>query len=131
LFHGEGRKNCWWTGFSEVGFAPKLGYGFVLESTEGAAVRIWVWIDDFLIHQPTKEKTTAALSFFLDTTMDIGMLCHPKKLTPPNHIVKKCGFVFDLMCISCICIPVSKREKALATAKHLASTPQTLVPGPV
>jgi hypothetical protein len=40
LFQGKGRANCWWTGFLEIGFDPTLGYGFVLESADGPAVKI-------------------------------------------------------------------------------------------
>jgi hypothetical protein len=79
--------NCWWTGFSETAFEPGLGYGFVLTARDGPAVKMWVWVDDFLIHGPTNTKTLEALNYFLDTTVDIGMLCHPKKLTPPAQVV--------------------------------------------
>lgn len=123
LFQGKGRANCWWTGFSEIGFDPALGYGFVLESADGPAVKIWVWVDDFILHGPTEEKTTAALHFFLDTTVDIGMLCHPKKLTPPCQVVKYCGFLFDTTDIPCLRIPITKRERALAIVKHLINSP--------
>ena len=42
LFQGEARANCWWTDLSETGFDPKLGYGFVLSSADGPAVKMWV-----------------------------------------------------------------------------------------
>jgi hypothetical protein len=37
-FQGLPLAKCWWNGFSETGFDPKLGYGFILESDDGPAV---------------------------------------------------------------------------------------------
>jgi hypothetical protein len=70
-------------------------YGFVLTTKYGPAVQIGVWVDDFLLQGPTHAKMLIALEYFLDTTVKIGMLCHPKKLTPPAQIVKYCGSLFD------------------------------------
>jgi hypothetical protein len=56
LFQGEARANCWWTGYSETGFDLKLGHGIVLHGRDGPAVKIWVWVNDFIIHGPTHEK---------------------------------------------------------------------------
>jgi hypothetical protein len=47
------------------------------------------------------------------------MLCHPTKLTPPNQVVKYCGFLLDSRAIPCLRIPLSKRERALAIVEHL------------
>jgi hypothetical protein len=84
---------------------------------------MWVWVDDFLIHGPTHTKTLEALNYFLDTTVDIGMLCHPKKLTPPAQVVKYCGFLFDTTGVPCLRIPVAKRERAYAIIKHMINAP--------
>ncbi len=55
---GVATANCWWTGFSETGeYDPVLGYGYVLKAQDGLSVKIWVWVDDFLIHGLTYEKT--------------------------------------------------------------------------
>jgi hypothetical protein len=97
----------------------------VLESADGPAVKTWVWVDNFILHGPTEEETTAALHYFLDTTVDIGMLCHPKKLTPPCQVVKYCGFLFDTTNIPCLCIPITKRKRALAIVKHLINSPSS------
>jgi hypothetical protein len=118
-FQGSPRANCWWTGFSEIGFDPELGYGFILEARDGPAVKIWAWVDDFLIHGPTLEKTNRALSLFLDIALDCGLLCHPKKLTPPCQAVKYCGFILDSRGIPCLRIPVVKRERALAMVEYV------------
>jgi hypothetical protein len=82
-----------------------------------------VWVDDFILHGPTFEKTTEAVNFFLDTTLRCGMLCHPKKLVSPSQVVKYCGFLFDTTSIPCLRIPVSKRERALAIVQYLLAAP--------
>jgi hypothetical protein len=57
------------------------------------AILIRVHCDDFLIHGPTKEKTTEALNTFLDLTVDVGLLCHPGKLVPSSTTIQYCGFL--------------------------------------
>jgi hypothetical protein len=126
-FQGTPKANCWWTGFTEEGYDPDLGYGFNLIGKDGGAVRIWAFVDDFLIHGPTYEKTSRALSLFLDLALDCGMLCHPKKLTPPQQVVKYCGFLLDSQAIPCLRIPVAKRERALAIVEHLLYSPKSRV----
>lgn len=93
-----------------------------MESADGPAVKIWVWIDNFIIHGLTFSKTTAALKSFLDLMVKIEMLCHPKKFTLPAKIVKYCGFLFYTTGMPCLCIPVVKRERALAIAKQMANS---------
>jgi hypothetical protein len=126
-FQGDPTVNCWWTGFTEEGYDPDLGYGFNLIGKDGGAVKIWAFVDDFLIHGPSYEKTSRALSLFLDLTVDCGMLCHPKKLTPPQQVVKYCGFLLDSRAIPCLRIPVAKRERALAIVEHLLFSPMSRV----
>ena len=76
-----------------------------------------------MIHGPTKAKTEAALTLFLDLAVDCGMLCHPMKLTPPQQVVKYCGFLLDSWSIPCLRIPVAKRERALSIVDHLIAAP--------
>ena len=90
----------------------------------GGAVHIWVWVDDFLLHGPTYEKTARALRFFLDTAVDCGFLFHPKKLVPPCQVVKYCGFLFDTTSVPCLRIPDAKRERALAICNYLLDSPR-------
>lgn len=118
-FQGTPWANCWWTGFSEIGFHPELIYGLILESKDGPAVKVWAFVDDFVIHSATEEKTSRALTFFLDLALDCRLLCHPKKLTPPCQVVKYCGFLLDSLGIPCLRIPVSKRERALAMVEYI------------
>ncbi|CAJ1953803.1 unnamed protein product [Cylindrotheca closterium] len=84
VFKGAAKANCYWTGLRDNGFDPKLGYSFILMGQDGGAVHIWVWVDDFLIHGPSHEKTAQGLQFFLDTAVDCGFLFHPKKLVHPS-----------------------------------------------
>lgn len=125
VFQGKATANCWWTGFSATGFDPALGYGYTLIGRDGAAVKIWVWVDDFLIHGPTLSKTEAALRHFLDTAVECGFLFHTKKLVPPQQVVKYCGFLFDTKGSPCLRIPVPKRERALAICEYLLAAPPT------
>jgi hypothetical protein len=127
VFKGDPKVNCWRTGFSEDGYDPDLSYGFNLIGKDGGVVKVWAFVDDFLIHGPTHEKTSRTLSLFLDLAVDCGMLCHPKKLAPPELMVKHCGFVLDSTFIPCLRIPVPKRERALAIAEHLLDSPKSRV----
>jgi hypothetical protein len=122
-FQGDPNINCWWTAFSEEGYDPELGYGFNLIGKDGAVVKIWAFMDDFLIHGPNYDKTSRALSLFLDLAVDCGMLCRPTKLTPPQQVVRYCGFLLDSRRIPCLRVPVAKRERALAIVEHLLEAP--------
>jgi hypothetical protein len=55
-FQGDPKVNCWWTGFSETGYDPNLGYGFNWIGKDGGVVKAWAFVDDFLIHGPIYEK---------------------------------------------------------------------------
>jgi hypothetical protein len=47
-FQGTPRANCWWTGFTDLGYDPDLGYGCVLHTADGGAVRlVWAFIAAF------------------------------------------------------------------------------------
>jgi len=128
LFQGLARDNCWWTGFRAAGgYDPAHGYGYVLEGREGLSVKIWGFVDDFLIHGPTRDSVERATEFFLDAACRVGLMCHPKKCTPAGQCVKYIGFLFDTSDIPCLCIPQSKRERALAIIDHLLFSPPTQV----
>ena len=88
-------------------------------------MKIWVHVDDFLIHGDTYAKTARALTLFLDTAVDVGMLCHPKKLTPPTQVVKHYGFLMETRSrgIPCLRILIGKRERVLAVVEYLIAAP--------
>ena len=123
-FQGTPFPNCWWTGFPETGeYDPDKGNVYVLtDESESPAVKIWLHVNNFLIHGDTYPKIARALTVVLDTAVDVGMLCHPNKLTtPPAQVMKYCGFLMDSQGISCLRIPVSKQERALAIVEHLVA----------
>ena len=125
MFQQRARPNCWWSGFREEGYDPDLGYGFSFQQSDGSpAVKLFVHVDDFLIHGPTYESTARALSFFLDLTVDVGLLCHPKKLKPPSQQQRYTGFIFDTRREPTLRIPEDKLEKALAMVHHMESLPK-------
>ena len=116
--------NCWWTGMQDLGYDPEFGHGYILLGPTGEpATRVWVHVDDFLIHSPTQQQTSQALHQFLDLALDVGMLCHPKKLVPPSQQVKYTGFLFDTRGTPTLRVPPSKRERALAMVQHIRSQP--------
>jgi hypothetical protein len=121
LYSGTPKANTWWKSFEKDGtYDPNLGHGYVLTRSDGGpAVKIWVHVDDFLIHGPTLASTQAALTLFLDTAVECGLLCHPGKLTPPQQEVHYCGFLLNTEDIPEMKIPVLKREKALAMVEYM------------
>jgi hypothetical protein len=90
VFQGTPRTSCFWTGFSATGeYDSKLGYGYVLLGPDGEpAAKIWSHSDDFLLHSASYATTAKALTLFLDTAVECGLLCHPGKSTPPSQVVK-------------------------------------------
>ena len=124
LYQGTPRANCWWTGFTGLGYDPKLGYGLALLGPDGApAVLVYAFVDDFLIHGPDKDTVDRALRAFLDLSVQVGLLCHPKKLYPPAQVQPYIGFIFDTRGIPTLRVPTAKREKALAMVEHIRHSP--------
>ena len=119
LFSGMGRANCFWTSFEHLGYDPALGYGFVLRNRHGLAVKLWGFVDDFLLHGPTLKSVQDGLTIFLDFALACGFLAHPDKLTKPSQEVKYCGFLYNTVAQPLLKIPLSKRERALAICDHL------------
>jgi hypothetical protein len=120
IFSGKPTLNTWWSHYGfEQHYDPKLGHGIVYLGNDGLpAVLIWAHCDDFLVHGPTYTKTAAALTAFLDLTVQLGLLCHPGKLTPPALEVKYTGLIFDTSGVPTIRIPEYKRAKAAALAQY-------------
>lgn len=124
IFRGEPKANCWWSGFTGLGYDPNLGYGILMQRSDGKpAVRLWVHVDDFAIHGPDYQSTLEGLRLFLDTAVNVGLLCHPGKLAPPSQVQKYVGFIFDTRGTPTLRIPDAKRERALAMTEYLLSTP--------
>ena len=115
-FQGEPYLNTKKTQAKGQPYHEGWGHGRVLidESDGLPAVLIWAHVDDFLIHGPTKEKTDAALSRFMDGAITAGLLCNPIKTEPPTQCVKYCGFLYDTTDIPTLRVPEDKRTRALA-----------------
>jgi len=115
LFGGTPLANTWSSRAEANCYDTRLGHGRVLMGSDGLpAVLLWQHCDDWLIHGPTFEKTSAALSAFMDVAVEVGMLCNPAKTEPPSHRVKYCGFIYDTSSVPTLEIPPDKRDRALA-----------------
>ena len=122
MFASNRTPNCWWTSLTETGYDPSQGYGFAVTRADGgAAVKIWVHVDDFLLHGPDWESTSEALTYFLDKAVDVGLLCNPQKLYPPSQIQRYCGFLFDTTGEPTLHIPEDKLDRCRAMAQHLGN----------
>lgn len=125
LFQGRLRMNGFLSAFSQHGVHhPGLGEGYVIETPSGHQVKIWAFVDDFLIHARTQELCRRALTAFLDAALDCGMLCHPKKLIPPSQEVRYCRLLLDTRGIPTLRMPVDKKEKAAAMIDYVQRNPQ-------
>lgn len=124
LFKGRLKLNGFFTAFTKSeDYDPSLGEGYVIHSTQGLAVKIWAFVDDFLIHAPTEELCQAALKAFLDASVDCGMLCHPLKLVTPCQSIRYCGFIFDHSGIPRLEIPQDKLERSGAMIDYTLAYP--------
>jgi hypothetical protein len=120
LCQGIPTQNTLWTSFSGIKkYNPALGHVRVLIGTDGLpAILLWSHCDNFFLHGPTKDKTTAALIAFLDKAVDVGMLCHPGKLAPPAQLVKYAGLIFYTAMEPKLLVPEDKRAKSLAMIEY-------------
>jgi hypothetical protein len=64
---------------------------------------VWAYIDDFLIHGPTYEKTSRAMQALMHKALDIGLLLNPTMITPSTSAVN------DTKHIPSLRIPTDKR----------------------
>jgi hypothetical protein len=95
VFNGHPIANTWWKHYSsDQKYNPVYGHGMVYIGDDGLpAARAWGHCDDFFIHGPTYQKTSQALTDFMDLTVKVGLLCHPGKLTPSAQVVKYTGLI--------------------------------------
>ncbi len=77
-------------------FDPKHGTGCTLIG-KGKLIScmVWIHVDDTKTHGPTKEKLEVALHYILDTDLQLGLICQPVKMKPPQQIQKFCAFIYD------------------------------------
>jgi hypothetical protein len=121
LYQGRPNYNTWWGAYQRgTPFNPNLGQGRVLIGADGIPAALCKGhCDDFLVHGPTYDKTFRALTAFLNCAVDVGLLCHPGKLTPPAHVVKYTGLLFDTVREPILRIPPYKIDKALAMIDYI------------
>jgi hypothetical protein len=120
VFQKHAKANCWWTGFKEEQYDPVLGHGFSFARNDGGpCVKLWVHVDDFAVHGPDLETTSEGLRCLLDLTVNLGLLCHPKKLQPPSQTQLYVGFIFDTQLHPQLRIPEHKIERCQAMATYV------------
>jgi hypothetical protein len=95
-FDGSVRENTWRTKLKGEKYDPRLGHGRILMSPDGLPTsRIWVMVDDYFIHIPTKQKCWEAFGEFMDYMLRLGFICQKVKTSPPAQVQKSCGLLFD------------------------------------
>ena len=85
------------------------------------ACLLWVHVDDVLLHAPTKAKLIEGLNHFMDTAVEVGLICNPRKVIPPSQSVKYCGFIYTSITTPMLSIPEDKRTQALAIFRYCQS----------
>jgi hypothetical protein len=127
LFSGLMLENSWRTGMNADetnDYDPAKGMGMIWTGADDtAAALIWSFVDDFCLHAPTYAKCCAALTAFMDLTVDCGFLCHPGKLVPPSQEVKYIGYLVNTVGIPNLRIPEAKKDKALMMISRLLDHP--------
>jgi hypothetical protein len=114
-FQGVIRENGWRSRLMTGQHDPRLGSGLVRIGDDGLpAALIWVFVDDFKIHAPTKRKLIRALNAFMDLSLRLGFICQKVKTKPPAQSQKYCGFVFDTTGVPTLQLPEDKRSRGLA-----------------
>jgi hypothetical protein len=116
VFQGDIEINTWATAMKDGSYDPRKGHGRVLMGADGLpAALIWVMVDDYLIHAPTKRKCQLAFSVFMDHMVHLGFICQRVKTSPPSQRQKFCGMIFDTTRVPKMTIPPAKVSRAVAT----------------
>jgi hypothetical protein len=120
LFQGDIQLNTWATKMSDGTYDVRLGHGRVVMGADGLpAALIWVMVDDFLIHAPTRRKCNQAFSLFMDNMVRMGFICQRVKTSPPSQEQKFCGLIFDTRSTPTMRIPMAKISRTLATLARI------------
>jgi hypothetical protein len=111
VFQGIIQENSWRTKLAGNGYSPGLGTGLICMGGDGLpAALLWAFVDDFMIHAPTKRKLIQALNAFMDLALRLGFICQKVKTKPPAQVQKYCGFIYDTTNIPTLQIPEEKRS---------------------
>jgi hypothetical protein len=106
-------------------FDPKMGVGRVEIGKDGLPkVQAWIHVDDILLHGPTYEKTSRALSHLMDMALRVGLICQAAKTKPPAQIQKFCGFIYNTVGKPRREVPEDKIARGLALC-HFVKTENT------
>jgi hypothetical protein len=120
VFQGKIHINTWATAMADGSYDPRKGHGRVLIGEDGLpAALIWVMVDDYFIHAPTKRKCQEAFSVFMNNMVRLGFICQCVKTSPPAQRQKFCGMIFDTTKIPTLLIPSAKISRARATITRI------------
>jgi hypothetical protein len=120
VFQGQVHGNGWRRRLHEGTHQPELGTGLTRIGEDGLpAALVWVFVDDFKIHAPTRAKLVTALNAFMDLALRLGLICQKVKTKPPAQVQKYCGFIYDTTGIPTLKIPADKRSRGLAMIQFL------------
>ena len=120
LFQGQPVDNSIQQYFTKTSYLPTLGEGRVMIGLDGQpAVLIWLHVDDILIHSPNLNKLKSALDHIMETTVRLGLICHPSKTSPPSQRVTYCGFEYDTTHNPTLHIPQGKVSRAVSMIHFL------------
>jgi hypothetical protein len=101
-------------------YDPRKGHGQVLVGEDGLPVALmWVMVDDYFIHAPTRKKCRQFLTAFMNNMVRLGFICQCVKTSPPAQRQKFYGMIFDTAKIPTLLIPESKISRARATIKRI------------
>jgi hypothetical protein len=119
-FSGSAIENTWRKALSGETYDQRLGHGRVYKGEDGLpAALIWVMVDDFMIHAPTKKKCFQAFSEFMDYSVRLGIICQRVKTKPPAQKQIFCGMEYDTSETATLRIPEEKVSRGIATIEFL------------
>jgi hypothetical protein len=114
-FQGTARRNDFLCHLAGEPFDPALGTGRVKFTTDGQpCCRVWIHVDDILLHGATTAAVTASLTYTMDLALELGLICQPAKTSPPAQTQKFCGFLYDTTDVPVRKVPANKVSRALA-----------------
>jgi hypothetical protein len=80
---------------------------------------MWAFVDDFMIHAPTRRKLIDALNAFMDLSLRLGFICQKVKTKPPAQVQNYCGFIYETTGVPTLAIPDDKRSRGVAVIQFL------------
>jgi hypothetical protein len=110
-FQGEPCDNTFVSVLLGGSYNSRWSHSRILIGEDGLpSARIWVHVDDFLIHAPTRAKCNLALGAFMDHAVNCGLLCHGRKTKPPAQVQDYVGFTWDTSSTPHLLISVQRQN---------------------